>query len=110
MQNDMLKNTIVPWQEKGRWYHAHITEAGVDVNNTDDFVKNNFNIASNASNIYVKKGVTVIDIKIRINSYETSNATTITPAVVLRVDGRFQLNILNPSNFTSLDCDYYFFC
>lgn len=22
MQNDMLKNTIAPWQEKGRWYHA----------------------------------------------------------------------------------------
>ena len=22
MQNDVLRNTIVPWQEKGRWYHA----------------------------------------------------------------------------------------
>ena len=22
MQNDMLKNTIAPWQEKGRWYHG----------------------------------------------------------------------------------------
>ena len=22
MQNDMLKNTILPWQEKGRWYHG----------------------------------------------------------------------------------------
>lgn len=22
MQNDMLKNTVAPWQEKGRWYHG----------------------------------------------------------------------------------------
>ena len=22
MQNDMLKNNIAPWQEKGRWYHG----------------------------------------------------------------------------------------
>lgn len=22
MQNDMLKNTVAPWQEEGRWYHA----------------------------------------------------------------------------------------
>lgn len=22
MQNDMLKNDIAPWQEKGRWYHG----------------------------------------------------------------------------------------
>lgn len=25
MQNDMLKNNVAPWQEKGRWYHGCIS-------------------------------------------------------------------------------------
>ena len=24
MENDVLKNRIAPWQEKGRWYHAQL--------------------------------------------------------------------------------------
>lgn len=28
MQNDVLKNKIAPWQEKGRWYHAFIESTG----------------------------------------------------------------------------------
>ena len=34
MQNDMLKNTIVPWQEKGRWYKL----VGVYSESTSRFV------------------------------------------------------------------------
>lgn len=28
MQNDMLKNNIAPWQEKGRWYHIEVESDG----------------------------------------------------------------------------------
>ena len=28
MQNDMLKNNIAPWQEKGRWYHIRVKSDG----------------------------------------------------------------------------------
>lgn len=33
MENDILKNKIAPWQEKGRWYH------GVFDFSTGDFIK-----------------------------------------------------------------------
>ena len=28
MQNDVLKNEIAPWQEKGRWYHEVVESDG----------------------------------------------------------------------------------
>ena len=28
MENDVLKNKIAPWQEKGRWYHLKVTSDG----------------------------------------------------------------------------------
>lgn len=30
MQNDVLKNKIAPWQEKGRWYHLRFNIDGED--------------------------------------------------------------------------------
>ena len=34
MENDVLKNKIAPWQEKGRWYHIRLNvggEAGINI-------------------------------------------------------------------------------
>lgn len=28
MENDVLKNKIAPWQEKGRWYHCKLNSDG----------------------------------------------------------------------------------
>lgn len=40
MENDVLKNKIAPWQEKGRWYHLTVN-SGVIVNEqTDEFIIN----------------------------------------------------------------------
>ena len=38
MQNDVLKNKIAPWQEKGRWYHGlwNIGTNAFDADETDD--------------------------------------------------------------------------
>ena len=46
MQNDMLKNNIAPWQEKGRWYHgvADAVNHTFIADKTDDFILNNFTL------------------------------------------------------------------
>ena len=43
MQNDTLKNRIVPWQEKGRWYHGVYDYAANALINekTDQFIIDN---------------------------------------------------------------------
>lgn len=44
MQNDVLKNEIAPWQEKGQWYKIELNSDGaawtIDVKNTDERLKN----------------------------------------------------------------------
>ena len=48
MQNDVLRNTIVPWQEKGRWYHGVydvVTDSLVS-DETDEFLLTNFTVLS----------------------------------------------------------------
>ena len=42
MQNDTLKNRIVPWQEKGRWYHFTIDSNGVVNDKSDQFIIDHF--------------------------------------------------------------------
>ena len=46
MQNDMLKNNIAPWQERGRWYHAHLSSNGtaytLDKAKSDTFFSNSY--------------------------------------------------------------------
>ena len=46
MQNDMLKNNIAPWQEKGRWYHLEFESTGtawkLNKNHTDEIFHNSY--------------------------------------------------------------------
>lgn len=44
MENDVFKNKIVPWQEKGRWYHAHIVNSAIDADNTDKYLLEHFTL------------------------------------------------------------------
>ena len=43
MENDVLKNKIAPWQEKGRWYHGvwNLATNAFDSENTDDELLSN---------------------------------------------------------------------
>lgn len=53
MQNDVLKNNIVPWQEKGRWYHLKLESDGTAwsiINSESDPI---FNGAIIISSVYV---------------------------------------------------------
>ena len=53
MQNDVLKNNIVPWQEKGRWYHG-LWDTSTDsfiTEKTDSFINDHCTV-SNISGVY----------------------------------------------------------
>ena len=89
MQNDVLKNTIAPWQEKGRWYHGvyDVVTNSLISGKTDEFLLTNF-IISNAggSKILNVLNANTEDLKLQIidckyilrdmtNSYGTGDAT-----------------------------------
>ena len=44
MQNDMLKNTVAPWEEKGQWYHGEYdcTSGKLIRERTDKFILDTF--------------------------------------------------------------------
>lgn len=68
MQNDVLKNEIAPWQEKGRWYHGIFDCAtGVFIADKTDDVLNNMTITTSGSLYYLEPqhgNHDIIDIKI----------------------------------------------
>ena len=55
MQNDMLKNNIAPWQEKGRWYHGKIDLATKTFmqDECDSYIIDNFILQSASQNYYI---------------------------------------------------------
>lgn len=55
MQNDVLRNTIVPWQEKGRWYHGvyDIAASALDANHTDQYIIDNMTLNTSASYVFI---------------------------------------------------------
>ena len=56
MENDVLKNKIAPWQEKGRWYHGVVDPVTSSFVNekTDKFILDNFTLySSSSSSIYL---------------------------------------------------------
>jgi len=80
MQNDMLKNNIAPWQEKGRWYHGvfDCTSHTLDTNKTDIEIINNFTFTT-ISNWYclyqASNKYDILDIHRKFKNY-TSGSTS----------------------------------
>lgn len=103
MQNKRLKNRILPWQEKGRWYKFHVygkatTSGGTttytwEFVNSSDYKSDNFfgtgsiNIlqfsTSGTTGINLKnnsgKALTVKDVKRIPVKYNTTSPTTLSP-------------------------------
>ena len=54
MQNDVLKNEIAPWQEKGRWYHGvwDIATAAFETDKTDNYILTQLDIVIGSSAAY----------------------------------------------------------
>lgn len=81
MQNDILKNTIAPWQEKGRWYHAYFVSDGsawsIDKTKSDPFFVNT--TITGSLTVVVRDpdldsyDKVMIDIKIRVRDNITAN-------------------------------------
>ena len=55
MENDVLKNKIAPWQEKGRWYHGVVNTASNTLvsDETDKFINDNCSLLANAGTMFI---------------------------------------------------------
>ena len=110
MQNDVLKNEIAPWQEKGRWYKARVTEAGIDTDHSDQFMIDYFQISLNSN--YVKLNSPnhiIIDYKIVYNYQESTTENFGTFGYRTYSDGCTGIQWSKPTNYNVLDCDVYLF-
>ena len=110
MENDVLRNKIAPWQEKGRWYHAHLTENGLDTLHSDKFINDNFTISSISTAITLNNtDYTIIDFKYRINKSTIIANTSISLNKVVMTNGREYVNFIRCDAFSVFDCDIYIF-
>ena len=85
MQNDVLKNSIAPWQEKGRWYHIQIESDGATwkINkDKSDSIFANASVSSNTFIVLFSSGYTFIPLDLKCvfttASFGAFNAYTIT--------------------------------
>lgn len=76
MQNDVLKNKIAPWQEKGRWHHIRLNvwdeTITMDYDNSDPVFMNSELIRSD-----IDKAITNIDQVIDMKYVVTPTSTPI---------------------------------
>ena len=113
MQNDMLKNTIAPWQEKGRWYHLRLISDGstwtIDKDHTDDFLSS----SSIQSSYYLDLGIKgcVVDFKM------IEEPGTTVSSLLLKYVNAFMIRMTSTGYSVQLSyatsvtgtCDLYFY-
>lgn len=97
MQNDVLKNQIAPWQEKGRWYHGAFNNNGLIQNETDLFLYSDFlldgsgndwRIGQRSSSFAVKK-MRIMDVKcFESDDYTASSNVTSQISDYIYANGR----------------------
>ena len=111
MQNDVLKNEIAPWQDKGRWYHFHMTEAGLDVNNSDKFIIDKFTITA-GSGIFVLNDADYVIVEWYSvpNVSLIGSATSVNKTIRYYTDGTSSIvTTPAPNTYTDYDSDFYAF-
>lgn len=116
MQNDVLKNNIAPWQEKGRWYHGIIdcaTNAFITAD-CDDVIKNEFLLFQSGISYLVEKKQTsdrvIIDYVWRDNKKSNPATQTITQkAIRYNTSGTVDLYI-STSSYPDGTVDFWIFC
>ena len=60
MENDVLKNKIAPWQEKGRWYHGlwNLSTSTFNSTETDaELLSADYTFSTSANTVYIKPAV-----------------------------------------------------
>ena len=117
MQNDVLKNNIAPWQEKGRWYHANIysssSVSGINTNRTDSFIVDNFNIYPISGKIYIgpkvgSENIVILDCHANYKNYTISTDATNVTLKYYAADGRILWGFAG-GPFTGADIDLWLF-
>lgn len=95
MENDVLKNKIAPWQEKGRWYHGVLNKYynGFETAETDQFLIDNFGIGVNGGYSYLRETsadhkYNILDMKFRYVTFKPASALLFTSMLYLYSDGR----------------------
>ena len=115
MENDVLKNKIAPWQEKGRWYHGVFTTDGdkLVTEKTDSFLLNNCGIGINAGYAYLRPNDTktqILDCERITNGTFTSAGTFSRDSVYRYTDGRLAIFIsMASSNGFTGTCEFWVF-
>ena len=81
MQNDVLKNEIAPWQEKGRWYHGvydYATSSFI-ADQTDDLINQNGSVSNVGTAIVLSVTDHIIhDVKASTKDVTIGSAQTLT--------------------------------
>ena len=80
MENDVLKNRIVPWQEKGRWYHGIYDNSAASLINdkTDQYIIDNFTLNTSTSYIFLgpesgQENIKILDIVFELHNVTAGN-------------------------------------
>ena len=87
----------------------HLTESGKDSLHTDAFLNDNLTVYTNSGSAILNASYTFIDVKIRINSFETQSFRTMTTQIFYNPNGTVSFTIPRPDWFDSLDADIYIF-
>lgn len=95
----ILKNQIVPWQEKGRWYHFFVESDGSAYTLT---TKDISTAAIDGSYLKLPKDFHIIDYKVDL-SVDTSAAATYEKGIRLYAAGNQAVVLPDKANFDAAD-------
>lgn len=116
MQNDMLKNNIAPWQDKGQWYHLKVESDGSAWSILYDESDERFQNSVVASGYYIRiiddklknYEESIIDIKVKINAPMTA-ATLYSTNYNIYLTTTIQHVVLNAANNITGTVDIWLF-
>ena len=80
MQNDVLKNKIVPWQKKGRWVHGiyDYADSAFITSETDQILIDSGSVSSFGSSVvFSVTGYDVLDLKVKTDGVTINSAATV---------------------------------
>ena len=114
MENDVLRNKIAPWQEKGRWYHGKVDLTGTPAfitEQTDKFLLDNTVIGASTGDILVvgkTNKIHFIDTKFKLNNYTRASASANYFVLYYYADGR-EGSTIAPAGATTGTTEFWVF-
>lgn len=103
MLNQTLKNNIVPWQEKGRWFHFFVESNGTDYTLTTSDITG---AAIDGSYLKLPANYHIIDYACDID-VDTSAAATFEKGIRLYADGKQAIVLPGKANIDWVDIQVF---